>query len=467
VAVVRLIIAKHTKATNIGPVSNDTCTTPIRADLLESWQNEAHDPDTEIGPWLREGAPGGILNYPKPCGFFPEVVDESAIDLDELEAGTDMFENYAGIDDDTFASDEITKHIKAGHLLAADSIEELAQIVGGAPILNKVGIVVKERAGIVKRRLILNTKLSNVKLASRKCQRVILPRLLDAVLRTLALMACITGLGLSIDLLVLDFTEAFWQIPIAPNERRFFGGMIPIDGVRKYFVYLRAAQGSRCAPLLWGRVAALVMRLTQSLFVANTVALMCFVDDPLAVLSGTPLERKLYAAVIVLVWEALGFGLAFKKGQFGKKVTWIGGTFSVDATGITASVKQSIIDDIIMDLERFSMVNIISLKELHSFVGKVNHAAGLLPTLRPFIQPLWAALHDKDFSNAPNGTIWKRQIDQALTWLSVFFRDSAPGIVRRFDLKAFQRIGPTVEVGTDASPWGLGGWLAVDSNIVE
>ena len=116
------------------------------------------------------------------------------------------------------------------------SLEELAQLVGGDPILNKVGIITKERAGVVKRRLILNTKLSNVKSASRKCQRVILPRLLDAVLRTLALMSCIVGLGISIDLLVLDFTEAFWQIPIAPEERRFFAGMMSIEGLRKYFV---------------------------------------------------------------------------------------------------------------------------------------------------------------------------------------------------------------------------------------
>lgn len=38
------------------------------------------------------------------------------------------------------------------------------------------------------------------------------------------------------------------------------------------------------APILWARLAALVMRLTQSLFTLEEVALVCYVDDPLSVL---------------------------------------------------------------------------------------------------------------------------------------------------------------------------------------
>ncbi len=69
-------------------------------------------------------------------------------------------------------------------------------------------------------------------------------------------------------------------------------------------VLLRAAQGSRAAPLLWARLAALLMRLTQSLFKPSEVNLMCFVDDPIAALRGTVLERRTMVAVIILVREA-------------------------------------------------------------------------------------------------------------------------------------------------------------------
>ena len=70
-----------------------------------------------------------------------------------------------------------------------------------------------------------------------------------------------------------------------------------------------------------GRVAALVMRLTQSFFNVNEVRLVCYVDDPLAAIRGTDSDRRLFAAIMILVWMALGFKLAFAKGQLAREVT--------------------------------------------------------------------------------------------------------------------------------------------------
>lgn len=44
---------------------------------------------------------------------------------------------------------------------------------------------------------------------------------------------------------------------------------------------------------------------------------MRYVDDPLAALRGTDEPRRLFAAIMILVWEAMGFGLAFARGQPG------------------------------------------------------------------------------------------------------------------------------------------------------
>ena len=81
--------------------------------------------------------------------------------------------------------------------------------------------------------------------------------------------------------------------------------------IRKHLAFQRAAQGSGGAPTLWGRLAALLSRLTQSLFDPTVVRLMCYVDDPLAALRGSHEERQLNAAIMVLTWSALGFKLAF------------------------------------------------------------------------------------------------------------------------------------------------------------
>ena len=57
-----------------------------------------------------------------------------------------------------------------------------------------------------------------------------------------------------------------------------------------------------------------------------------------------------------------------------------------------AVVKESIVTDIMDDLRRLSSQNIISKKELRSLLGKLDHAAGLLTIVRPFTEPMWAAL---------------------------------------------------------------------------
>ena len=63
----------------------------------------------------------------------------------------------------------------------------------------------------------------------------------------------------------------------------------------------------------------MVMRLTQSLYLASEISLMCYVDDPLAALVGTTLVRRRNAALMVLVWEVLGFKLAYAKVSLDRK----------------------------------------------------------------------------------------------------------------------------------------------------
>ena len=118
------------------------------------------------------------------------------------------------------------------------------------------------------------------------------------------------------------------------------------------------------------------MTLTQSLFTPREVRLVCYVDDPLAGVFGSRAERRLYITMMVLVWRALGFKLAFPKGQNGRKVTWIGGTLEIHCNGariagITATVKESIVADIIAELEAFLPLNIVTKKALHSLIGKL------------------------------------------------------------------------------------------------
>ena len=60
-----------------------------------------------------------------------------------------------------------------------------------------------------------------------------------------------------LDLLVLDFVDAFWNVPLMASERRFFVGKLR----SRYFVFLRAVQGSHNGPLA---CVSLAIRLVQA-----------------------------------------------------------------------------------------------------------------------------------------------------------------------------------------------------------
>ena len=75
----------------------------------------------------------------------------------------------------------------------------------------------------------------------------------------------------------LDFTNAFWTIPLHLLERMYLAG--PVRGW--YFAYNTTAQGSRNAPLSWCSNSALLARLTQRLFDPLREAQpQIYVDDP-------------------------------------------------------------------------------------------------------------------------------------------------------------------------------------------
>ena len=175
----------------------------------------------------------------------------------------------------------------------------------------------------------------------------------------------------------------------------------------------------------------------------------------------------MYAAIMILVWEAVGFGLSYHKGQMEDSVTWIGATLTADAGGVRAQIKQSIIDDICGDLKRMAAQNVVSKKELHSLIGKLGHCASLLIIMRPFLEPMWAALYSTGSSNAPLDTLRTKQISSPLQWFQAFFTTRALPIERYFRLDAYLRQGTVVEIGTDDSPFGMGGWLTIDGILTN
>ena len=173
------------------------------------------DPDNISAGWMISGAPMGITEQLKDPGIFPEAVVEPYMGHEELQCDLQNFRNYKGVEESEVTETEIQGHLDKGHLKTFIDFNELRNFVQGEPILNKLGLITKIRNGVKKSRMILDTKESWVKHATWKTQRIILPRLFDAVLRLLALMALYFDEGTipTVASFVLDFTDAFWQIP--------------------------------------------------------------------------------------------------------------------------------------------------------------------------------------------------------------------------------------------------------------
>ena len=152
--------------------------------------------------------------------IFPVVdtVDEWE-DGELLDTPDDAFVNYAGIDEDEDVWTEMDKYASKNFVATFSTLKETVDFLDGEqPVLSRLGLIVKTRAGKTKKRTILDSKQSRVKHASSKSERIVLPRVRDVINAALHLSS-ICDYSESVSFLVLGFTEAFWKIPLAPSER--------------------------------------------------------------------------------------------------------------------------------------------------------------------------------------------------------------------------------------------------------
>ena len=76
---------------------------------------------------------------------------------------------------------------------------------------------------------------------------------------------------------VLDFKDAFKQIRVHEDEHKHLAG----SALGGLFHFKRILFGVKSGLLLWGRVAALLMRFTATVMAGQPVRIQCFVGDPI------------------------------------------------------------------------------------------------------------------------------------------------------------------------------------------
>ena len=460
----RRLFGEVVGADQVEPFDPDEYNCSVAGGLIEAWTSASGDPDTEAASWPRVGAPAGILVHPSDAGIFPPA-KEDALQLDPLTTEFDAPEtrsSYPSVEVCPYAQAEVDRLVDLGYLTRCPTLPDLERELGpGTKVVSRFGQVIKERAGVTKRRLILDARESGVTPCARKNQRIVLPSVNDLVFDALDLLAT----DQECEAFILDIADAFWTLPLTRRERRFFVGRL--KGV--FYAFRRLAQGSRGAPLAWCRFFALVARLTQALFPSTDARFNVYVDDPAAILAGTPATRSMSTAVTVLVWRIINLQLSYRKGQRACSVDWIGFRLVISNVrplqAVVVSVQPATQKELLEMIGDFWHRNVLTIKEVRKFAGKVSNVARLLLGWRPFLFELWAALAAAD--RAKSRRVWTRQIRPALAWFRAFLREEEVGICRSFRLNAYREPSDCVSITIDASPFGMGAHLCRNGKPCE
>ena len=105
----------------------------------------------------------------------------------------------------------------------------------------------------------MDSKRSQVKEASNREYKSILPRVHDASSDVMALQNMAQP-EQHVQMIVLDASVAYWNEPLRRSERRFYCGKLGHGRHERYLCYTRTAQGSRGGPLAWAVIFALICR---------------------------------------------------------------------------------------------------------------------------------------------------------------------------------------------------------------
>ena len=196
--------------------------------LVREVQRRTRDPDRCLYRWLRDGAPMGInAEIESSGGIFPTSVCEATLSPQEV-LSQDPLPNHPSFTDAADPEkdpghDTVTKHLNDGFgvLFAtrADAEGFLKTKIVTAPL----GCICQDKEGCVfKYRVILDLWRNRVNEASSVPERLILPTVVHHARDSCEVASFLEpGTDQELHTVVLDFADAFMNVPLHESERAF------------------------------------------------------------------------------------------------------------------------------------------------------------------------------------------------------------------------------------------------------
>ena len=367
---------------------------------------------------------------------------------------------------------ELGRLTAAGFMTKVDTWAELSEQMPEV-VVNKMACILKTKDdGSVKLRLITDMLRSGVNAFVKLNERIVLPRLCDAVEALLGLLEQRTDATQDVN---------FW----CQTSRMLFTRWVftrRSAGIRSWL--LRVVFGGGGSPLVWGRAAAFLGRSGQALFSASEARMEIFVDDPWSAWFGTMSVRRKNMVTLLLWWTALGLDIAWHKISVGDCVRWIGADVAVSGKDLAiVSIPAKFCLELAIEARRLLGGASCFARDLRKFAGRCSWAGGIVPCMASLLQQCWAALADVDSSLRDCGnragqassskarllpadlSVPTVRIAHALEWI-IAFATAQRGALKREFSAATRRKPFGMVITVDASPWGYGGFIMTHGRCI-
>ena len=353
------------------PTRSAKASSPINPEVLWAWGQVTDDPDSQtLARWVLEGAPLGFSEAIPLNGIFPPVQGQAWREESAKALIRDIqdWSNYqSAVEEQEALRGLIQEAVDAGFCTIYSSVEQAEAELGRTPLLNKLGVIVKEKDSGRKCRIIWDLKESRINRLCHQGERVIVPKLTDVIHDAL----CIYRKGGRPRFLAVDILNAFHNIP-AGRDRSFTVAAFESETGTKVLCYDVLVFGAVSSPTLWGRFASWLSR--SLVAVCPSIGLQTYVDDPI-ISFDLDEERHRSTLGAALLWFAVtGFPIKYSKADYGARVKWIGATLQTldEIKAIQVSVPEDKINDLKEKCTAFLSRPVIGRKQLRSFTGALS-----------------------------------------------------------------------------------------------
>ena len=277
------------------------------------------------------------------------------------------------------------------------------------------------------------------------------------------------------EFVLFDLQDAFCHWPVAKEE--LANCLAPSANPNKAILFRALLFGYKSAPLLMGRLSAVIGRMWQAMMEKEDGRLQIYIDDVLMILTGSDAERADKIALGLYTLKAFGVNIALRKEARGRQVQWIGVRIQLEWTGspgrsaLVYHVSKKMTEEVIQALEVWITKGMIAMRELRSVAGKLSWMA-ICPRVRWAVSVLFAVLKGavrdevtgeedrraamRSDTRPKKGLVAVKRFGTTLRWIIVLLHKS-----EAFTLKTEPLVEAEVVLGiiSDASPYGLGAML--------